>query len=240
MKAIMKKLQIILMGDEWDRLIYPIKKYKPNKVIFLCQSELEFPEESKKVIDIANNLVKKIDLLVECEIQKVKTHYFAEGIDVLLKIMRGHKDYEEVVINISAGNKIMVAASILISQYFGCKLSYVVPKEYGGAKSDFYAKGALREVKIPTLNILKLIEPKKKEKEIFLYITEEPITLTELITAYSKKKITDVNKSRTLKSLFLYHLKKLVNKNLIEMDNSGKNTKIWLTETGKFIKEVMQ
>lgn len=235
----MKKLQIILMGYEWDRLIYLIKKNRPDKVILVCQNEpLHFPEETKEILDLANKMIKKIGFLINCEISKVKTHDFKESLNTLLNIVKKHKGYD-ITINVSAGNKILVSASIMLAQYFGCNLSYIVPKEYGYFKSNFYAKGVLKEIKIPTLNIAKLITPKKKEREIFLCLNDYPITLTELIEKYSKRKIKNINESRTIKSLFIYHLKKLTTKNLINMDNSSKNTTIWLTETGSFIKKII-
>ena len=50
----MKKLQIILVGNEWDRLIYPIKEHNPDKVVLLCQDEPKFSEENEQLSKIAD------------------------------------------------------------------------------------------------------------------------------------------------------------------------------------------
>ena len=234
----MKKLQIILVGNEWDRLIYPIKEHNPDKVVLLCQDEPKFSEENEQLSKIAEKITKKIRFSIICETKKVKTHDFKEVTTTLLNIIKENKEYDDITINISAGSKIMVATSIMVSQYYGCKVSYIIPKEYGDLKSGFYAKGALKEVNIPVLNISKLIKSKGKEKEIFLCIERDPITLTQLINKYFNKTVSGTYESRTIKSLFLYHLKKLSNKNLIFIDNTKRNTLIWLSDTGEFIKEI--
>jgi hypothetical protein len=235
-----EKLQIILMGWEWDRIFYGIKKYAPNKVIFIVSDPKD--KRSEITIKIAQEMINKIKDLIEFECLTVNYYDFDECSNLLMKILEKYKDDYEITINISSGTKILIAATILISQYYPVKLFYVIPEKYNLPKGKkTLTSGAIGSVELPTFRLRDVAIPLKMEKEILLLLEGKPISLSLLIEKYSylKKIKLDLYKSRSLKSLFSYHLKKLKNKGLVELETSKRQRFIKLTKTGELLKKII-
>lgn len=184
----------------------------------------------------------KIEELIDTEFVYVNYYNFDECTNVLIKLLEKYKKDYEIFINISSGTKILIAATILISQYYPVKLFYVIPEKYNLPKDKkTLTSGAIDTVDLPTFQLRDVITPVKKEKEIFLLLEEKPISLSYLIETYAnlKKIVLNTYKSRTLKSLFSYHLKKLKNKGLVQLETVKKQRFIRLTKTGELLKKII-
>jgi site-specific recombinase XerD len=84
--------------------------------------------------------------------------------------------------------------------------------------------------------------PKKKLAEILLLLSDEPQTFTKLTKTYAKERNIKVNvdKLKSLKSWLFYYLKKLEEQNLITTKTEKKELFVSLTQTGKFIKLIIE
>ena len=239
-----KSLQIILMGWEWDRLLYGMKEYPQKKAILVCSSEKKQPQWTKPTENITKNLIERIKDVIDTEVVRVNYYDFDECLFTLSKIIEENVEkYDAISINISTGSKILVTAAILVSQYYPVELFYVVPKKYNIPKNIPYFTSGFREIiKLPTFNIKGLVIPTKKQKEIFSELEHGKISFSDLVKKYASKRgiSLDRRKTENMKSLFFYHLKKLEEKGLIKMKVENNQMFISLTTTGKFVHRVMK
>lgn len=240
-----KSLQIVLMGWEWDRLVYGIKKYVPNKVV-LVSSMKRMDEESGQRFEstekITEKLMDEIGGMIECE--KVNTDFmdYNMSLKVLFEIFRRHKDeYDETIINISGGSKLVVAAAVVVSQYFPCKLIYVSPEKYTIDYSrEFISRGVNSSCEIDTFDFAGLIAPQKKMRTLFSLIGEDT-PVSELTLSFAKTLGRSRGKAslRNLKSLVFYYLKQLEELKLVKSSFSGRSKLVSVTNTGKFVQTLI-
>ena len=239
-------LQIILVGWEFDRLMYGLKQFPPKKAIFVTSSPKASikKEWSDVTTEITNQAIRKIKYLIDTEIVYVNYHNFEDCISKMIDILESNMNhFDEILINVSSASKPLVIAAVLASQYYPVKLFYVIPKEYNKpTNTKFLSKGAMGIIELPTFELKDMVLPTKKQKEILLEVEYKKISFSNLIEEYSKKhdiKLDDY-KFKKMKSLFFYHLKKLENKRLIKLNVEHGELFISLTETGKFIYKVIE
>jgi hypothetical protein len=240
-----RSLQIVLMGFEWDRIMYGLKEYPPRKAVLVCPLN---DKSKKKWADMAFEIAKKVKEnvgnLIETEIVYVNYYDFYDCIHKLANLMEENKGkYDNILMNISTGTRIASTAAVLISQYYPVELFYVVPQKYNLAENVLYlSSGAKEIVKLPTFNIKELVIPTKRQKKIFEQLEEEEVSLSYLIKKYSE--VNNLNPSKRqiadLRSLLFYHLKKLREKRLVDMHVEGKSLCISLTNTGKLVRRIME
>ncbi|MBU0899020.1 MAG: hypothetical protein KKB03_04100 [Nanoarchaeota archaeon] len=240
-----KNLQIILMGWEWDRLIYGLKESPPKKAILICSSDKGQQSQWSGVTKkITNNLISKIKEIIDTEIHYVDYYDFDDCLFTLVKIIEKNiNEYDAIGINISSGNKILVTASILVSQYYPIEIFYVIPEQYNvNDDRPFLTSGAKGIVKLPTFDIKELVVPTKKQGEIFNEIGYDKINFSDLVKKYSESRKIELDKRKMekMKSLFFYHLKNLKEKKLVELEIKNRQLLISLTNTGKFIFKIME
>ena len=222
-----KSLQIILMGWEWDRLVYGLKQHPPQKAILICSSESSGAGRkwTGTTKNITKDLIDKISELIETEVYTLNYYDFDECIFTLVRIIEKNiNKYDEISINISSGNKVLVTAAVMVSQYYPVNLFYVVPEKYNVPDNQPYlTSGAKDVIELPTFDMRELVIPTKKQYEILNEVSEEGVLFTDLVKSYAARrgmKIDDY-KMRKMKSLFFYHLKKLKHKKLISMEIVG-------------------
>lgn len=239
-------LQIILVGWEFDRLMYGLKQFPPKKAIFVTSSpDASIKKEWSDITsEITNQAIKKIKHLINTEIVYVDYHNFDDCISKMIDILETNmNDFDEILINISSAAKPLVIASVLASQYYPVKLFYVIPKEYNKPiDTKFLLKGAIGIIELPTFELKDIVAPTKRQKDILLELNDKKISFSNLIKKYSKKydiKLDDY-KIKKMKSLFFYHLKKLEKKRLVKLNVKHRELFISLTETGKFICTVIE
>ena len=236
----MDKLQIILMGYEWDRFIYGIKEKRPKKVIFLCPEINEyFSSWQKRTEELAEKIQEKIKFFVDSEIRFISFQNFQKAINALIKIFKEHEDYQ-IDINISGGSKVALIATVMASQYFPCNIFYGIPKKYNIDENKMMSFGVKEWVDLPNFQLKESIKPRKAELLILMLIKDE-MSLTSLTKNYlnlRKIKKKDVYTIRSNKVLLLYHLKKLEHKKLVKLGIEKREKMIKLRDTGKFIQEI--
>jgi len=243
----MKTLQIVLMGLEWDRIIQPIKKYRPEKVIFVQHgrrkaSSDDINEMVRMSKELAEKMIGKIGFLIESETVYTDYHDYEECVQKLLEIFKENKDkYDDIMINVSAGSKIVILASFLVSQFFECKLIYSIPKQYSmfNPKLKVLSKGVSDIKEIETFNFIPLIGLNKTEEKILYKLDNDKISLSSLVVKVygNLKNEYDVLKK---KNLILYHINKMMDKNLIMSENVNGQKYIHLTNLGRFVKDLKE
>lgn len=214
----MANLQIVVVGDEWGRILKVLKKYPCEKAIFITSGIEKNRKEAEK-------LVKTVSPLIDTEIAAV--HYRdLELALVQLKVIieKNISKHDKVYVNISGGTKIISIAFMLLSQYYPLSIVYMT-------------KDTKRIVELPTFNLRALIRLSKTEKEVIKIIAGKEITFTELVQQYAKKKNLVLNdlKMRDFKSRFSYTLKMLKEKSIINTEIKNKKLLVSLSSTGKFI-----
>ncbi len=242
----MKSLQIVLMGWEYDRIIYGIKQRPCNKVIFISSNTKNLPENMKKWGNATSGLAEKIreeiKPIIKSEMFYTNYHSLDDCLEDISELLeKAVEEFEEISVNISSGTTILKMAFMLAAQYYPLKLFYVIPKEYSHP-GEIITVGARGLVELPSINLSKISLPKNKRKEIFLLIEKEKKSFTEITKAYAKKREMkiDSEKMKSLKSWIFYHLKKLEEQNLIETKTKNKELFISLTQTGRFINLVLK
>ena len=240
----MKTLQIIPVGWEYDRLLYGIKQKPPNKVIFICSEQATDPDKAwgQASTQLAEKLGESVKSLIDYEILVLDYHSIDDCLEHITTLLeKVTKEYDEIHANISSGTTILKMALVLAAQYYPLKIFYVIPAQYTHP-GEIISVGARGMVELPSINLSKLALPKKKQAEIFLLIGAEPKTFTDITREYAKQEdirlTTDAMKS--LKSWIFYYLKKLEDQALISTKTEKKQLYISLTQTGKFIRLVMQ
>jgi len=240
----MKSLQIILMGWEYDRILYGIKQRPPNKVIFISSDPEKTPDKNwgQESTALSEKIGESIKSLIDYEIVFFKYHELDDCMEkTTLMLEKACKEYDNIEVNVSAGTTLLKMAFMLASQYYPIKLFYVIPAQYTHP-CEIITTGARGLVELPSINLSKLALPKKKQGEIFLLIGKDKKSFTTITKEYAKQKEIRLNadKTRTLKSWLFYHLKKLEQQNLIETKIENKELFLSLTQTGKFIKLVLE
>ncbi|PIN69911.1 hypothetical protein COV93_03680 [Candidatus Woesearchaeota archaeon CG11_big_fil_rev_8_21_14_0_20_43_8] len=231
------QLQIVLMGWEWDRLVEGIKHHMPKKVVFICPKEsntIEWPKETKK---LAEKMGGQIKALIDYEFRSADYQDFSDCLSVLKTVLNEHADYPHICINISTGSKLLIAAAVVVSQYYPCNLFYAVPSSYNIKENCFTSDGVDKFVTVPTFQFSGAIVPKKMEKSVFQLLDSSGLTLTSIVMKHIGQATDDYTVRKT-KSLFLYHLKNLEKKNLVTLESKGRQTIVSLTSTGEFLRDV--
>jgi len=240
----MKTLQIVLMGWEYDRIIYGLKQKPANKVIFISSDPVKTPDKNwgRASTNLAEQIGTSIKPLVDSEILFFNYHNLDDCLNKTIALIeKVVKEYDEININISAGTTLLKTSMMLAAQYYPIKLFYVIPGQYTHP-GEIITTGARDLVDLPTINLSQLALPKKKLAEILLLLNDEPQTFTKLTKSYAKNREIKVNadKLKSLKSWLFYYLKKLEEQNLIETKTQNKELYISLTQTGKFIKLILE
>ena len=238
-----KRLQIVLMGWEMDRLIYGIKQKSPQKVIFISSDSKKTPDRrwGDKTTAIAEQIGESISKVIDSEILFFEYHNLDSCLEKTVGLLEKYSpEYDEITVNISSGSTLIKTAMILAAQYYPIQLFYVIPKDYTHP-CEIITHGVRGMVDLPSINLKNLITPVKKEKQLLLLLSKETFSFTKLTKDYAKQngiKATP-DKIKTLKSGLFYHLKKLKEKGLINM-NTTKDLELSLTQTGSFMKLILE
>ncbi|NMA44463.1 MAG: hypothetical protein GX950_01460 [Candidatus Diapherotrites archaeon] len=240
----MKSVQIILMGWEFDRFIYGIKQKPPNKVIFISSDSQKSHDEKwgEATTSIAEKIGESLKQIIDYEIMLFDFHNLEECIEKTTALLEKlSKEYDEINVNISSGTTILKMSMMLAAQYYPIKLFYVIPTQYTHP-GEIITTGARALVDLPSINLSKIALPAKKQKELILLLEKNQKTFTQLTKEFAKNKNIKLNpdKMKQLKSGLFYNLKKLKEKNLIEMEVKQKELLISLTPTGSFLKTTLK
>ena len=214
-------LQIVVVGNEWDRILKVLKKYPCEKAIFITSGLEKTRKEAEK-------LVKIVSPLMDTEIAAVHYRDLELALVQLKSIIEKNMGkYGKIYVDISGGTKIISIAFMLLSQYYPLSMVYMT-------------KQTKRIIELPTINFRNLIRLSKTEKEIIGIIADKEINFTELVQEYAKKKNIALNdlKMRDLKSRFSYTLKMLKEKSMISTEIKNKKLVTSLSSTGKFITKI--
>ena len=226
----MANLQIVVVGNEWDRILKVLKKYPCEKAVFITSGLEKTRKEAEK-------LAKAVSPLMDTEIATIHYRDLELALAQLKELIEKNIDkYEKIYVNISGGTKIISIAFMLLSQYYPLSIVYAVPEYAGEIKS----KKTNRIIELPTINFRNLIRLSKTEKEIIRIIGGKELNFTELVQEYAKKKNIALNdlKIRDLKSRFSYTLKMLKEKSMINTEIKDKRLIVCLSPTGKFITKI--
>jgi hypothetical protein len=239
-----KSLQIILMGWEWDRLVYGLRKRPASKVIFVSSDPDIVPNKkwSEATTSLVEKLAEQIRPLVESEVVFANYQNFEDCLEKAIQILEDNVGkFDEINVNLSTGNTILRTAFILASQYYPINLFYVLPEKYN-APGMIMTSGAKALIELPTFELKELVLPTKTQKEVFRLLSKEPLSFTMLVKKFAAEKGLRLSEGRLkdLKSKFFYHLKKLKAKKLVKMEVNAKQLFIQLSPTGIFIHKILE
>ncbi len=239
-----RRLQIILAGWEKDRLIYGIKQKSPNKIIFVSSDPKKAPNAKwgEKTTSLAEEVGESIKNIVDYEIIYFDYHDINSCLRRTVNLLEENiKLFDEITVNISSGTTIMKMAMSMASQYYPIELFYVIPKEYTHP-CEIITKGARGIVDLPTINLRKIIKPNKTQKKIILLLDDKEKTFTQLTREFALREGRKINRDemKTTKAWLFYHLKKMKELDLIRTRVKEKIMTINLTQTGSFIRLVLE
>lgn len=240
----MKKLQIVLMGWEYDRIIYGIKQKPPNKVIFISSNPVESPDRNwgQATTNLSEKIANSIKSLIDSEIVFFNYHSVDDCLVKTIELLeKNMHEYDEIDVNISSGTSILKMSMMLAAQYYPLNLFYVIPAQYNHP-GEIITTGARGLVDLPSINLDQIALPRKKQAEIIKLIEEKKKSFTNITKEYAKQKQIklDKEKIKTLKPWVFYYIKKLEEQKLIELTIEKRELFIKLTQTGKFIKLIMK
>ncbi len=226
------RLQIILMGWEYDRFIVGLQRYPSEKVIFVISSNANIWK--KKMITLSKKIGSLVPL-VDKETLFFDYYNVEEALFGLIKILEEHKNYDEIIINISSGTKPVIIAAVLAAQFYPITLFYTIPKEYNYSKDTFISSGVVDTMKVPTFSLSKIIIPSQPQRELLKYLTDQQISLNQLVENFLGRKV-NYREAKNHKARFLYLIKQLREKGLVET-KLGNNQQLYikLTQTGRFL-----
>jgi hypothetical protein len=232
------------MGWEYDRIVYGLKQKPASKVIFISSDPVKTPDKSwgRASTDLAEQIGNSIKPIVDSEILYFNYHNLDDCLNKTITLLEEVvKEYDEININISAGTTLLKASMMLAAQYYPINLFYVIPAQYTHP-GEIITTGARDLVDLPTINLSQLALPKKKQAEILLLLDKDEQSFTTLTKQYSKNNSIKLNpdKIKSLKSWLFYYLKKLELQNLIQTKTKNKELYISLSQTGKFIKLILE
>ncbi|HNV01137.1 MAG TPA: DUF6293 family protein [archaeon] len=240
----MKTVQVILMGWEYDRFIYGIKQKPANKVIFISSDSQKSHDKKwgEATTSIAEKIGESLKQIIDYEIILFDFHNLEECIEKTTTLLEKlTKEYDDITVNISSGTTILKMSMMLAAQYYPIKLFYVIPTQYTHP-GEIITTGARALVDLPSINLSKIALPAKKQKELIMILDKNQKSFTQLTKEFAKNRNIKLNsdKMKQLKSGLFYNLKKLKEKNLIEMEVKQKELLISLTPTGSFLKTTLK
>ena len=232
------------MGWEYDRIVYGLKQKPANHVIFISSDPVKTPDKNwgRASTDLAEQIGNSIKPLVDSEILFFNYHNLDDCLNKTIALIeKVVGQYDEINVNVSAGTTLLKTSMMLAAQYYPINLFYVIPGQYTHP-GEIITTGARELVDLPTINLSQLALPKKKQADILLLLSGEEQSFTTLTKEYAKLKSIKVNsdKLKSLKSWLFYYLKKLEQQNLIQTQTKHKELYITLSQTGKFIKLILE
>ena len=214
------EVHIATVGLTKEPIFHGVNTYPVDKLILLHSNDDKSKENSLEIAKV----VKEMKII--CEIQEVDAFDLE---NVMITIMDLHKKYvqDNLSINLTGGTKVMASAALLAGYILGVRVYYI----QDGSIEKNKGKGIKEltiELPVPKTNITDLEET---QRNMLAYIYQEKGYLERANTAiHEALKISKQNAS--------YHLKQLVEKELISLTIDGRNKIVKLTNTGKLFARI--
>ena len=214
------EVHIATVGLTKEPIFHGVNTYPVDKLILLHSNDDKSKENSLEIAKV----VKEMKII--CEIQEVDAFDLE---NVMITIMDLHKKHvqDNLSINLTGGTKVMASAALLAGYILGVRVYYI----QDGSIEKNKGKGIREltiELPVPKTNITDLEET---QRNMLAYIYQEKGYLERANTAiHEALKISKQNAS--------YHLKQLVEKELISLTIDGRNKIVKLTNTGKLFARI--
>lgn len=261
MYGIKEVVHVIPLGHEFDRVVKPFEKHRPNRVYLLTIKDPKniphITEEMFKRQEYFLNLVRTF--LEEREIEVIVEHTnIFDVLDVLKqvsRIVRKEKQRNNIVyVNMSGAGRLTSVAATLAAMAHNAIVYYVVADRYAKTNEEELKHGLSIcqytkmielvnfHISLPDQTSLKLLaelcknEKGMKTKEIRDFLKK--LGIKEFDEESLKPEVRkDKRKSQQvlLNRLNKKMLDKLEAEGYIDREKSGRNNTIKITETGKYI-----
>jgi len=117
-----RRIQIALVGFDYDRILKPIKDQPPNKVYLLYDNKKDdYGKLSKK---FAMQLKKNIEGVINCEMKGFNPWDFKDSFQKIMEIFHREKK-SEIAINISSSTNLAVASAVYAASIYKAQIIYV-------------------------------------------------------------------------------------------------------------------
>jgi hypothetical protein len=225
-----RRIQIALVGFDFERIIKPIQNSPPDKLyLFYDNKKDSYGKLSKK---FASQIEKEVGNVIKTEMVGFNPWDFKNCFEKIMQVFSQEKS-EDITVNISSSTNLAVAAAIYAASIYKARIVYVrgeykelptVQKKVSAARDppQFVDPFTPTVLENDELKILKVLYSAGGELES---LTE----LTQLIKGGSRKiKTSELRKSRAALS---YKTKKLEELGFVKRTTSGVHNKVGLKLT---------
>ena len=235
-----RRIQIALVGFDYERILKPIQDAPPNKIYLLFDNKKDdYGKLSKKFADRIN---KALGGIIRSEMIGFNPWNFKDCFEKIMNIFEEEKN-ADITVNISSSTNLAVAAAVYAASIYNARIVYV-RGEYKALPSLTKKASAARDSPLfidpftPTqlnadeLNILKIIYQSGGEIESLTQLTYL------LSSSGTKGKIKDLRNKRALLS---YKIKKLDGLGYVKRITSEKRNRVGvqLTDAGEVMGKLM-
>lgn len=238
----LKRVHVIPIGLEIDRILEGLKEYPANYAVFVKSKKIG-SEVEKIARKNAENVKEKIKYTTEVDDIELDYHDFKTSFVEFKRLfeelqVKGYSVY----VNLSSGTRIVASAALIASFLTGARPYYVVPKKYNYPKGKtVLSEGAEKILTIPTLEVTL---PGEEEAKILQALAEAGGKVSkqvDLIPFLEDKEFfkerkplhDDVDHFKRKKAKLSRHLGEMVKKGFVKISGKGKYTSVEFTTSGE-------
>ena len=237
-----KRVHVIPIGLEVDRILEGFKEYPANYAVFVKSKKIG-SEVERIARENAESVKEKIKYTVEIDDIELDYHDFKTSFVEFKRLFEKLQDRGySVYVNLSSGTRIVASAALIASFLTGARPYYVVPKKYNYPEGKtVLSEGAEKILTIPTLNVTL---PNEEEVKILHALAEaggkvskqvDLIPFLEDKEFFKEKKLIhgDMAHFRLKKAKLSRHLREMEKKGFIKLSGKGKYTSVEFTTSGE-------
>jgi hypothetical protein len=231
-----RRIQIALVGFDYDRIIKPIKDHPPNKVYLVYDNKKDdYGKLSKK---FAVQLKKNVGEVINCELMGFDPWNFKDCFEKIVGIFQKERN-ADITINISSSTNLAVAAAVYAASIFKAQIVYVrgeykeLPKlkqKVSAARDppQFIDPFTPTELSSDELGILRAVHINGGK-------VESLTRLTKILRSPSKR--MDESDMRKNRALLSYKVRKLESLGFVRREPSNNRNKVGvvLTDAGEVL-----
>lgn len=236
----LRRIQIALVGFDYDRILKPIVDVPPNKLyIFYDNKKDDYGRLSKR---FATQVNRKVEGIIQTEMIGFNPWDFKDCFENIMKVFLEERD-SEITVNISSSTNLAVAAAVYAASIFKARIVYVkgeykeLPKEMKKASaardtSQFIDPFTPTELGRSELDILSALFRSGGSCESLTHLTKT------MRLSRGRTTIKDIRKDRAELS---YKVRKLERLGFVRRDQTGSRNRVpvSLTDAGEVMGKLM-
>lgn len=234
-----RRIQIALVGFDYDRILKPVQDLPPNK-LYLCYDNKpdSYGKLSKK---FATQIDKKVRNVISTELIGFNPWDFKDSFEKIMNVMK-HEYKAEITVNISSSTNLAVAAAIYAASIYKARIVYV--------KGEYKELPTIRDKVSSARDLPQFIDPftptnLSKDDLAILKILSKMDGECESLTAlagqlFSGSKKNQIKNLRKNRAQLSYRIKKLEELGFVSRSFSGKRNRVGvkLTDAGEVMGKI--